>query len=920
MPRFPHLKSGEKFPYLDRANPFERTTDFDYERYDYTATVKLCSVTWPMDYRHVPYWLNEGQRNNWFEDLEGHVVELAQGFTRVQTDSVVVDVPYDEALTYNYVYMRVPMLTEHAAIRHEGTTGIRTICAHIQDCLYQSPSTTELILSVDMWTTYMPYLSVHQMMLRRGHAPMYAVSASDYLADPVNNCAHLLTPDVNYGGEADVVRSGTFKPLSTAEPMYILASTIPYADIATMAEAHYTTATAPTFSDTGARNGHQVDVGGYAWNTYGSNALYNPSSPTACVDGSTPSGLYYYGFYASAISSIKQVLTRYPLIAQTCRALYVVPSDLINIGQAHTVATITFYEVRSKPGLQTVGDFTLSKSMFGYPTEYADIAKLYTSPYATLEIADNLGNAVDLRIENCHNALEVVQHLNAAFPFLSWDAMLANYASSGSTRATYTWAKYDDGSSESRQIPNADFIETAISFGIDTYELRMDAAPMAQLDSYFDAKLERERAIVGYQSTMRSANTGYENARDSNATANTNALASNATANTNALNSNATANTNALNSNTTAKQNSDTSAQTAKNNAYNSADNDYANVLLNGQLNAHLAIVDTTSQEQMTYFANQNVYNHQNTDWEYMQDELRIVQQSEAFNAVAGMVASALAGNIAGAALAGSNYLFKANIVDTQDFQDTSFQMEQHTQITQANNTDTSDEANSRTDERVTSQIDTSYDVATNNRSTAKTNADNVKSSTNANTNRSKSTSDANANRTKSTSDANANRTKSTSDANANRTKSTSDANAGYSRATTEENAKNALLVAQDAYTDGIQSAGVSNPNAYGSYSGDGLASGYRMRGLHLRAKTQSDSAIARTGDTFLRYGYTYDGIWNVGEWCDADHFFCYWQANDLWLRSSDIANPQAERALESILDAGVTVWRDPDMIGAIAI
>ena len=100
--KFPRI-GNDAYPHLDTANPFARKVPFDYGRYDYTASIKLCCVPWPSDYRHVVNWQSASARDAWFDALEGHAIELDQGFTRVQTDSVRVNVPYDEALTYNYV-------------------------------------------------------------------------------------------------------------------------------------------------------------------------------------------------------------------------------------------------------------------------------------------------------------------------------------------------------------------------------------------------------------------------------------------------------------------------------------------------------------------------------------------------------------------------------------------------------------------------------------------------------------------------------------------------------------------------------------------------------------------------------------------------------------------------------------------------
>ena len=126
--RFPKLRD-DAFPHLENVDPFSRRVPFDYSRYDYTATAKLCVVPWPSDYQHVADWQSASERDAWFEDVEGRTVELSNGFTRPQLDTISLPVPYDVALTYNYLYMRVPVMTEEEPIDYETANGMRTAFA-----------------------------------------------------------------------------------------------------------------------------------------------------------------------------------------------------------------------------------------------------------------------------------------------------------------------------------------------------------------------------------------------------------------------------------------------------------------------------------------------------------------------------------------------------------------------------------------------------------------------------------------------------------------------------------------------------------------------------------------------------------------------------------------------------------------------
>ena len=103
MARFPHIggsTDGKAYPYMKNVKPYRREVTFDYKRYDYPVEVKLCSVPWPIDYRHTVAWEDADARDAYFKGLDGYTqevkaLELMQGFARVQLDSIRLDLPYD---------------------------------------------------------------------------------------------------------------------------------------------------------------------------------------------------------------------------------------------------------------------------------------------------------------------------------------------------------------------------------------------------------------------------------------------------------------------------------------------------------------------------------------------------------------------------------------------------------------------------------------------------------------------------------------------------------------------------------------------------------------------------------------------------------------------------------------------------------
>lgn len=894
--KFPHV-GNDAYPHLDNVQPFRRTVPFDYERYDYTATIKLCSVSWTSDYAHVVNWQSEQQRDTYFAELAGHTVTLANGFTRTQLDSVRVNVPYDVALTYNYVFMQVPVLTENQPINHETQDGIRTVCAWIQEAIYQAPSATELVLALDYWTTYLPHLQAPVgMMLHRGHAPAYSIDVDTYLADPRGHCTDLLTPDVDFGTYDESVSSTLFD-IAQGEKMIVLASTIPYAEInnLNLATIKSGSSTAASYYDTGARDGHQVGVSGYEWH-YGGHAYDNMDNPSAYsgIGAAMPTYEYLYAIEAaSASSSLSTLASRLPQFITSIQAAYILPRRaLVLASSSYGIAGVTLYRVNPTSALNDLTGITLNKAAFNYPSRYADIAKLYTSPYAHMVVSDALGQSLDVRIEDMGSNVRILEQVSPLTDCLRWDVLLADVNSAGTNN--YTWTAIN-GSSRSMSLPGADIGRYTLELGIPTYALYLDGKTTWSMGAYQDAQATRDNAVVGYQATMRSANTGKENADDSADTGKTNADASADTGKTNA----------------------DASADTGRTNAYDSANNSVtvtANNGSNAQSNATVAnnlrnlstAMNITTQNNLTADAVQNIYDSSNADLEYTEFATDINLKSEAVSSIQNMVGNAIAGNAMGVINSGVSGI--VNITTSSALSDLSLQNVLDHQAIAQSHTNTANGYHTTNASNQASYANSANTSTTNNNvTTANTNATNTAN-----------TAKANATRTRDTAKANATRTQTVAKNNATRTQTVTKDNASYSRATAETNAKAALEQTRLSYVRQGSAHSLDNPVRFGAVSGNHEPDALMRRVLQVRIETQSASAIARAGDLMKRYGYAYDGYWIVTDWCPANQKGCYWEATDVMVDASAIANPAAFAAFVAILKAGVTVWNDPTKIGGL--
>lgn len=850
--KFPNI-GNDSFPHLDTVSPYRRTVPFDYERYDYTAAIKLCNVSWQSDYRNVVNWKSVAQRDAYFDALSGHVVELANGFTRTQTDSVRVNVPYDVALTYNYVYMTVPQLTQDAPIHHESAEGVRIVCAWIQDAIYYAPSATELVLSVDYWTTYLPHLSQDvTLMLRRGHAPAYATSASAYLADPRSHCENLLTPDVNFG-VPDEAASSKLVDIANGSKLLILASTIPYASIEglTLATIESGSSTAASYYDLETRAGHQVGVNGYEWH-YGGHAYAGMSNPSdyQAIGNAMPSYAYLYALDASTASTALDMLaSRLPQFIKSIQAAYVLPRRAVNLApNAYTVAGVTLYRVYAAPTMRALADLSLSKADFAYPTRYAEIAKLYTYPYARLVISDELGGEIDVRIEDMGSDARIVEQVSPMLECLRWDLLLRGVNDAGPN--TYEWVNLA-GTSQNLSLPGADVARYTLNLGIPTYAMYLEGRTIAAMNGYADAQSARQSAIVGYQATMRSANTAKENTDDAADVGKTNA---------------------------------DASANTSVTNTANSGANAQANAVIANNLRSTSTTRNNQAQSDLNADAVQNIYDSSNADLEYTEFATDVNLKSEAVSAIQNLVSNAVSGNAVGVLNAGVSGI--VNITTSNALAGLSMQnVLDHQAISQAH---------TRTANTI--HIGNASDQA------------GYANTANTNTTRNNAT----------TANTNAGNSATTAKANATRTKTVTKNNGSYSRQATEANAKAALDLARTNYVRQGQTHDLDNPIAFGVVSGDHAPDALMRRVCQVRVDTQSRSAIARAGDAMLRYGYAYDGLWEVTDWCPIAHDGCYWEASDVGFNAALLDNTNAASVFESILTAGVTVWNDPAKIGGI--
>lgn len=936
MANFTHL-NDTRFPNVDNIDVYSYHNEFDYTRWVPNTKIKLCNVRWNSDYRDCVKFANDSERDKWFDSLaeSDANVQYLKTNIRINTNQVKIPMPFDIGCEYNYLVVDVPVATsESAMLNYERNDGIRRWHFFITDWIETAPSNCTLAIQLDYWTQYINSVGFNYMMLERGHAPMSKTDTDSYLANPMGNCEYLLADDVNFGGET-VCDGGKFIPFGNGEKYLCLASTCEPEQIKNIGTVGTSGAsfTDPTFRDatnypdSSNRWGYQFEVDGYdfgngrdysnvktpAGNTIG-NAADN-RVPTACA-------VYCLPCSKAKLFLDNCVLTN-PSFLKTIVGCFMVDKNMLTIGDAYTVSGMSINVCHANANAVTT-DIKLTKSMFNFDSKYEKFTKLYTFPYSELEITDNDGKTVSVRVESCGDNVKANALASIAFPYLNMRMFLTGIGGKGSN--SYKWQNIT--SESALEMTNSDWFKFCFDMKIPVYALYMDGNTAWNLNNYNrQMKSVRQTALNQYHASVRGAN---------NAQANATALAD--TALLNAQNSadaqkSMTDNTADTNNTNTHNQANTVDSNNANNRACASAITSYNNAtsLANNTLDDTLATHETDkTNSSMSYATAQaNALTSTTTKEENLvtttsasnnQQATEASVAMSAFGAVALAVGTAGLGSAAAVGTVTSGYgslkSAEAQVANAQAATNASSAIAAATIA--ANNANSNNTRSNNTD--------LLSNTLSHNQSVTENNCDNATNNTNASNNCNKSNTD----NTTSTMRTNGDNTASMLKTNASTLQSTQRTNAANTQITSNTNTnytdKAAVITAQDVLRNAQNNVRYADADSYNeapiklTESSDDLAADYyRTRGVQIKVRKQNRYAIARTADAFARYGYAYDGLWNIESenLCLMKHF-TYWKTLDCWVYDKGNVNDSAQKAISSIFNQGVTVWSKPDEIGKV--
>ena len=546
---FPHI-GDTQFPHLNTVDVYKYQNNFDYARWTGKVSIKLLNVLWNSNYADVPGFESDTTRDEWFDSQSGVIQTLESAFNITPENSVRIPVPYNDAYRFNYLMVDMPMQTsKDMPIDFDlENTRVQRWYYFIDSMTQYSPNTTELFLTLDVWTTFSHTIEIPYLMLERGHAPMMQTSVETYLANPIENNEYLLAEDFNYGGTNKIIAKSTYTPIGNGTKWVLFALPMTKANLLDVGGADLSgNSTPPTFSDTNERWGYQIQVNDYEWK-YGDVSYANADLPiTAMLNAdSVFNGNLVFAIAATNAQAFFDDLAHNCVhLLHAIQAVFVVDENMYStVGNAFTFRGYTIKQVQKK---YTTTDFSLSKSDFDYGTNYSEIAKLYTYPYAAIEITDDNGFKGEVRIENT-GSISLHKELSLAFPYIQYQCFFTGLNGNGNT--SYTW-KNLAGTNVSKTMWEDDFSSFMMKWDIPTFAVFASSEQEYAVSNYAGNQARRQRAIVDYENATRFANTNYENVDDETDTMQANTATQNA-ANTR---SNTASTTNTARANTASQNN-----------------------------------------------------------------------------------------------------------------------------------------------------------------------------------------------------------------------------------------------------------------------------------------------------------------------------------------------------------------------------
>ena len=460
--RFKHLDKANGWPGLGTVDPFALQVTFDPYLWTPDVEIHLCQNRLDQGYRNVVGWASAAERDAWYDSHSDRSYRLDSELHVLPGQEVKLPIPFEVLNNYNQLWIEFPpQPTEY------GSTSPYRIYYFLSDIAYRAPSTTACVVTLDEWTTHAVEMDMPYIRLERGHAPMAAVSVSDYLADPMGHSELLSVQDDSYG-DIERLRHEAIAMISSTDVWCVLALS------------------ASIWEDPNA-------IGSDEWHCPYSHSLMTQGAPSIQTVAVEPANL------PTLLTNIETIA---PQLMPAIQACYVVAKAWVDLGYHREAYGVEVWEIGATQRLQTLID--LEPSMFGYDERYASIAKLYTSPYTCIELTDQTGASQRIRVEDTTGQLQLSVAAALTWPALGIDAYVIGIGQDGSH--SMSWSTFAQLSASAGGF----WTQTLRHFAIPCFMITADPTRQYAYMQYYAIQQADEQNQAAYDMAHRVAQDSYD--------------------------------------------------------------------------------------------------------------------------------------------------------------------------------------------------------------------------------------------------------------------------------------------------------------------------------------------------------------------------------------------------------------------------
>ena len=344
----------------------EAGLSFDYSVWSAGSVVRMVNVPFDNSYRDIVDWKDFGGPKKYVESLDHHQTVLLEGMTYLaQGKPIRIPTPFSRAVQFNYLMVTNPGRPSSAFTEDYRPT---VFFYFITDVQYLNPSTTQLHVQLDVWTTYYASVNFGRCYVERGHVGIAASNSFDQFGRK-----WLTAPEgFDLGPEHEVVRVYRKSLGDIANKNYdvVITSTVKL-------DAPYGSRTSPSM---------------------------------IMADGSDMEGLpnavdIWWASATDFFTGMKY-LADYPWISQGIGSVTLVPKGMLKGDNSRTVTlgSASWWALKS-PGVDNKRGYWLTHEKMRdawtnlLDDDFRELKKFFTAPYTILEVTTYTGNPLEVRPE-----------------------------------------------------------------------------------------------------------------------------------------------------------------------------------------------------------------------------------------------------------------------------------------------------------------------------------------------------------------------------------------------------------------------------------------------------------------------------------------------------------------------------------------